>query len=93
VVALLHRQSYVRELAAGDGRVRRYVDDGGAALLELIRLLDQAGVGISSISMSEPTLDDVFLRQTGRSLREDRASPQSQAGRAAPRSPEREAVR
>jgi ABC-2 type transport system ATP-binding protein len=67
---LLRSEPYVRELAAADGQVRLYVDDGGTALPQLIRLLDSHGIGIRSISMSEPTLDDVFLRQTGRSLRE-----------------------
>jgi ABC-2 type transport system ATP-binding protein len=67
---VLSGQPYVRELTAEDGQVRLYVDDGGAALPQLIRLLDASGIGIRSISMSEPTLDDVFLRQTGRSLRD-----------------------
>jgi ABC-2 type transport system ATP-binding protein len=67
---VLRREPYIRELSADDGQVRLYVDDGGAALPQLIRVLDQAGVGVRSISLSEPTLDDVFLRQTGRSLRD-----------------------
>jgi ABC-2 type transport system ATP-binding protein len=68
---LLRAEPYVRELTAEDGQVRLYVDDGGTALPQLIRLLDGNGIGIRSISMSEPTLDDVFLRQTGRSLRDE----------------------
>ena len=67
---VLRAEPYVRELTADDGQVRLYVDDGGTALPQLIRLLDARGIGIRSISMSEPTLDDVFLRQTGRSLRD-----------------------
>jgi ABC-2 type transport system ATP-binding protein len=70
-VPVLRGEPYVRELAAEDGQVRLYVDDGGTALPQLIRLLDARGIGIRSISMSEPTLDDVFLRQTGRSLRDE----------------------
>ena len=72
--AVLRREPYVRELTAEDGQVRLYVDDGGTALPQLIRLLDRAGIGVRSISMSEPTLDDVFLRQTGRSLRDEGAN-------------------
>jgi ABC-2 type transport system ATP-binding protein len=67
---LLRSEPYVRELTADDAHIRLYADDGGAALPQVIRVLDQAGIGISSMSMSEPTLDDVFLRQTGRSLRD-----------------------
>ena len=68
--SLLRAEPYVRELKNDDGQVRLYVDDGGTALPELIRLLDSRGIGVRSIAMSEPTLDDVFLRQTGRSLRD-----------------------
>jgi ABC-2 type transport system ATP-binding protein len=89
---VLRAEPYVRELAAEDGQLRLYVDDGGAALPQLIRLLDQAGIGIRSISMSEPTLDDVFLRQTGRSLRDDGA-PGEVAGDGAARSRQMEGAR
>ena len=75
---VLRAEPYVRELTTDDGQVRLYVDDGGTALPELIRLLDSRGIGIRSISMSEPTLDDVFLRQTGRSLRDEDASDQKE---------------
>ena len=80
---VLRREPYVRELTTDDGRVRLYVDDGGTALPQLIRTLDQAGIGVSSMSMSEPTLDDVFLRQTGRSLREGADAGGDQSGRTA----------
>ena len=35
---------------------------------ELLRLLDSQHLGLRSISLSEPTLDDVFLAKTGRTL-------------------------
>jgi ABC-2 type transport system ATP-binding protein len=91
--AMLGQKPYVRELSADDGRLRLYVDDGGTALPTLIRQLDQAGVAVRSISMSEPTLDDVFLRQTGRSLREDRAGAADSPGPDTARSGQKEAVR
>jgi ABC-2 type transport system ATP-binding protein len=69
-VSLLRAQPFVRELGADEDRIRLYVDDGGAALPKLLRLLDREGIGLRSLSLSEPTLDDVFLRQTGRSLRD-----------------------
>jgi ABC-2 type transport system ATP-binding protein len=69
-VALLRAEPYVRELTADGGQVRLYVEDGGAALPRLLRLLDMERIEIRSAHLSEPTLDDVFLRQTGRSLRD-----------------------
>jgi ABC-2 type transport system ATP-binding protein len=46
--------------------------DGGAQLApKLLRGLDDAGIPVASIEVARPTLDDVFLNLTGRSLRED----------------------
>jgi ABC-2 type transport system ATP-binding protein len=69
-LALLGEKSFVREISADGDQLRLYVEDGGAAMPELLRLLDSEHIGIKSMSLSEPTLDDVFLRQTGRSLRD-----------------------
>ena len=69
-VALLCKEPYVRDLTADGCQVRLYVEDGGAALPHLLRLLDSEQIEITSVNLSEPTLDDVFLRQTGRSLRD-----------------------
>ena len=46
------------------------VRDGGKAMPDLLRALDKAKVEIVSIESRRPTLDDVFLTLTGRSLRE-----------------------
>ena len=56
------------------GLVRLYVDRGEIALPQLLRLLDAAGLAPTSIALNKPSLDDVFLRQTGRSLREEPAA-------------------
>jgi ABC-2 type transport system ATP-binding protein len=53
--------------------VRARVRDGGNALPTLLRALDAAGVTLESINVRRPTLDDVFLTMTGRSLRESAA--------------------
>ncbi|MEO3823823.1 DUF4162 domain-containing protein [Actinomadura sp. B10D3] len=60
----------VREVAVGDGTVRLTVEDGEKALVPLMRALDGAGVDLASLSLARPTLDDVFLAVTGRSLRD-----------------------
>ena len=40
---------------------------------QILRILDGAGLKLQTISLSRPSLDDVFLRQTGRALREEAA--------------------
>jgi ABC-2 type transport system ATP-binding protein len=74
VLGLVSGLPFVREAAAEDGSVRLYVDRGESAVPHLIRLLDGAGLEASSIALHRPSLDDVFLRQTGRSLREEPAA-------------------
>lgn len=63
-------EPYVRELTHDGSQIRLYVQDGGVALPQILRLLDHEDIAVKSMSLSEPTLDDVFLRQTGRSLRD-----------------------
>ena len=46
----------------------------GVAVPNLIRVLDSAGLRAQSLTLTRPSLDDVFLRQTGRSLREEPAA-------------------
>jgi len=56
---------------AVDGhRVSGRVRQAGRAVPGLLRDLDRTGVELSSIEVRRPTLDDVFLDLTGRSLRE-----------------------
>ncbi|MFA7250232.1 MAG: ATP-binding cassette domain-containing protein [Dehalococcoidia bacterium] len=70
-LALLRDQPSVREASVEEGKIRLYVDHGEASLPVLLRALDAAHVEIATLSLARPSLDDVFLRQTGRSLRED----------------------
>ncbi len=50
--------------------VRFRVVDGAAVLPSLLRALDAAGIGMTSVEVRRPSLDDVFLTMTGRSLRD-----------------------
>jgi ABC-2 type transport system ATP-binding protein len=53
-----------------DTRVVGRVPNGGAALVQLVRELDTAGIDVAGVESRRPSLDDVFLGLTGRSLRE-----------------------
>jgi ABC-2 type transport system ATP-binding protein len=41
---------------------------GETGLAEIVRALDGAGIEVENLQMHQPTLDDVFLAKTGRSL-------------------------
>ena len=76
VLSLVEGMSFVREATqdADNGLVRLYVDRGETAVPLLLRSLDAAGFAPTSIALNKPSLDDVFLRQTGRSLRDEAAA-------------------
>ncbi|GIH24200.1 ABC transporter [Acrocarpospora phusangensis] len=60
------------------------VPHAGTALPEYLRALDAAGVKVVAAETSRPTLDDVFLALTGRTLRESES--ESEPADAAPAS-------
>lgn len=58
--------------AAPDGkRLSVTVGDGEAVLPEFLRRLHESGIEVATANVKRPTLDDVFLGLTGRSLREN----------------------
>jgi ABC-2 type transport system ATP-binding protein len=68
---LLDTEPYVNKLETVDGGgLRLYVDEGATAIPQILRRLDGAGLALGTIELHRPSLDDVFLEKTGRSLRE-----------------------
>lgn len=65
-----NRNSFMREIIAEEQELRLFVDKGASALPQILRMLDQANIHFETIQMSIPSLNDVFLKKTGRSLRE-----------------------
>ncbi|HEX4281923.1 MAG TPA: daunorubicin/doxorubicin resistance ABC transporter ATP-binding protein DrrA, partial [Solirubrobacteraceae bacterium] len=48
-----------------DGLVRVSVRERGGSIVEAVRRLSDAGVGVDDLALRRPTLDDVFLALTG----------------------------
>ncbi len=66
--ALRPRNAWLRDLT-GEGRaVHARVDDGARAVPGVLAALDAAGVTVASVTVSRPSLDDVYLSHTGRSF-------------------------
>jgi ABC-2 type transport system ATP-binding protein len=64
--AVLQRLGATPE-GGGDGRtlVSR-VENGNRALPGILSALEQEGIGVESVAVSRPSLDDVYLHYTGR---------------------------
>ena len=58
--------------ASGDGKVlRARVENGGRAVPGILSALDERGIAVASVTVSRPSLDDVYLHYTGRDFRAD----------------------
>jgi ABC-2 type transport system ATP-binding protein len=68
---LLRDRPEARDVTTVDHGLRVTVDHGEAQALPLMRALDEAGIRVASLHVAHPSLDDVFLTLTGRSLRDD----------------------
>ncbi|MFI5779375.1 ATP-binding cassette domain-containing protein [Nocardia sp. NPDC051570] len=62
----------LRSRLRADGLVHLTVPRGDVAVVPLLRALGENGITPASLTVKRPSLDDVFLTLTGRSLREDR---------------------
>jgi ABC-2 type transport system ATP-binding protein len=60
----------VREITIEPEQLSVTVETGAIAVAPLLRALDAAGLTVSSVTVTRPSLDDVFLTLTGRTLRE-----------------------
>jgi ABC-2 type transport system ATP-binding protein len=66
------RERFGIEAMVAEGAVTFHVAAGEAFVP---RLFAELGVGISSVAVSQPSLDDVFMRYTGSTIRDAEASP------------------
>jgi ABC-2 type transport system ATP-binding protein len=66
--SLLSNMEGVKEMRVEDRSLTLFVDDGTQAVAQVVRLLDGAGIEMGPVAVSNPTLDEVFLRATGSRL-------------------------
>jgi ABC-2 type transport system ATP-binding protein len=65
----------VREVSIEGRRLSVRADDGAAAVPVALAALDRAGVGVRTVTVARPSLDDVYLRYAGRRFAEADAAP------------------
>ncbi len=77
LAGVLHR--FGEETTASAGGVAAQLTEGVGDLAEIVRVLDAEGIKVADLRVHSPTLDDVFLAKTGRSLEgaSDHGNPDS----------------
>jgi ABC-2 type transport system ATP-binding protein len=63
-------KDYVLEMTEEQERLKLCVRNFATALPQVMKLLEQQGMSLETVTLSETTLDDVFLQKTGYSLRD-----------------------
>jgi ABC-2 type transport system ATP-binding protein len=56
-----------------EGYLNVTVKDGGSAIPDILKASSEAGIKIDSVHMIRPSLEDVFIHYTGRTIREQEA--------------------
>jgi ABC-2 type transport system ATP-binding protein len=74
------RERFGLEPTVAEGAVRVYVPHGDQFIPQLFAKLD---VAIEAVNLARPTLDDVFMAYTGRTIREAEATPAERLAQAA----------
>lgn len=78
---LISQLGYVKEVKRIDSTYRVKVERGEEAAPAIIELLRSKGYHVRSISLTKPSMDEVYLEYTGRSLREEQASEEEMMAR------------
>jgi ABC-2 type transport system ATP-binding protein len=65
---ILTEQPYVRSCETIDHTLRLYVDSAATAIPQVMRALSNKGIEPGAIESRRPSLDDVFLAKTGRTI-------------------------
>lgn len=65
----LNEMKLVRDLKQMDGELKLVVRNGNATIPRIVEIAGSLGIHIESMSIREPTLEDVFLHFTGREIR------------------------
>lgn len=73
-LAIVGGRSYVSAANATSDGLSITVQDGGAAAPDLLQLLSEKKIAVSNLAVASPTLDDVFLKYTGRQIRSEESS-------------------
>ncbi|MFH1484770.1 MAG: ATP-binding cassette domain-containing protein [Chloroflexota bacterium] len=70
-LAIVKVLPFVHQIQPRNGDLNVYVERGDSAVPQLVRTLEGHDITVKTISLARPSLDDVFLKYTGRSIREE----------------------
>ena len=66
---VLEGESFVQRTQPAEEELAVYVDNAKTATPARMRILAEKGIDVETLSISRPSLDDVFLKYTGKTIR------------------------
>jgi len=70
----LAKLDWVKSAVSHDSHIDVRVEKGEQKIPRILQLMENKGVKVESVSLRKPSLDDVFLHYTGKTIREGEAS-------------------
>jgi len=70
----------VTDIVNSDMGLTVYAKNGAYLIPDIVRAFDEAQIRVASLNLSTPTLDDVFLKHTGKRIRVEELSKQYGGG-------------
>lgn len=70
-IVLVKTKEYIGSLSPTDNGFSITARNGGRVLPDILRTLQDNNIAVANLSLSGPTLDDVFIKYTGKKIRSD----------------------
>jgi ABC-2 type transport system ATP-binding protein len=70
LVRLFEKVKWVKSVKKYDGNICITTEHGEKRIPEIIVTAEKAGIKITSVNLHEPSLEDVFIHYTGKTIRE-----------------------
>ncbi len=66
---IINTMTGVSEIMDSEECINVYAKDAGLLIADIVRALDSSDIRLTSVTFSQPSLDDVFIKHTGRRIR------------------------
>jgi ABC-2 type transport system ATP-binding protein len=73
--SVLSNKPFIIGMQEADTTLAVYVKNGESAAPNIMRILNSEGIEVQTLSVSRPSLNDVFLKYTGRNIRPQEGAP------------------
>jgi ABC-2 type transport system ATP-binding protein len=71
LVTILEKEPFVKTVNTSDSLIQIGVDSASQRIVQILNMVQDMQFRVTDVSMSRPSLDDVFLKYTGTEYRDE----------------------